>query len=58
MMCATGAVESVCNDVGMMFAQLKAEKLKFGASRAFFSFREESEHSHRIERVSLTGYSW
>jgi hypothetical protein len=32
MMCAGGAVQSVRNDVGMMFAKFQAEKLKFGAS--------------------------
>jgi hypothetical protein len=32
MMCATGAVQSVRNDVGMMFVKFQAEKLKFGAS--------------------------
>ncbi|MBD0383398.1 DUF3231 family protein [Paenibacillus sedimenti] len=32
MMCATGAVESVRNDVGMMFAKFQADKLKFGAA--------------------------
>jgi hypothetical protein len=32
MMCATGAVQSVRNDVGIMFVKFQAEKLKFGAS--------------------------
>lgn len=32
MMCATGAVQSVRNDVGLMFTKFQAEKLKFGAS--------------------------
>ncbi len=32
MTCATGAVESVRNDVGMMFVKFQAEKLKFGSS--------------------------
>lgn len=32
MMCSTGAVQSVRNDVGMMFVKFQAEKLKFGAS--------------------------
>ncbi|MCY9659701.1 DUF3231 family protein [Paenibacillus chondroitinus] len=32
MMCATGAVQSVRNDVGFMFASFQAEKLKYGAS--------------------------
>lgn len=32
MTCATGAVDSVRSDVGMMFAQFQMEKLKFGAS--------------------------
>jgi hypothetical protein len=32
MMCATGAVQSVRNDVGIMFAGFQAEKLKYGAS--------------------------
>ncbi len=32
MMCANGAVQSVRNDVGMMFVKFQAEKLKFGAS--------------------------
>lgn len=32
MMCASGSVQSVRNDVGMMFVKFQAEKLKFGAS--------------------------
>jgi hypothetical protein len=32
MMCASGAVQSVRNDVGMMFVKFQAEKLKFGSS--------------------------
>lgn len=32
LMCANGTVQSVRNDVGMMFASFQAEKLKFGAS--------------------------
>nr|WP_307467278.1 DUF3231 family protein [Paenibacillus harenae] len=32
MMCATGAVQSVRNDIGLMFVKFQAEKLKFGAS--------------------------
>lgn len=32
MMCAAGAVQSVRNDVGLMFVKFQAEKLKFGAS--------------------------
>ena len=32
MMCANGAIQSVRNDVGMMFVKFQAEKLKFGAS--------------------------
>ncbi|WP_372663471.1 DUF3231 family protein [Cohnella sp.] len=32
MTCATGAMQSVRNDVGLMFAKFQGEKLKFGAS--------------------------
>lgn len=32
MMCATGAIQSVRNDAGIMFVKFQAEKLKFGAS--------------------------
>ncbi|MFC5451807.1 DUF3231 family protein [Paenibacillus aestuarii] len=32
MMCATGAVESVRNDIGIMFAGFQVEKLQFGSS--------------------------
>jgi len=32
MMCATGAVQSIRNDIGAMFAGFQVEKLQFGAS--------------------------